>query len=84
MILGIPDLTRTANVQRQALRSKIIARRQQLGTNAERQNKDREYRHLLFNEGAIAKILQYDEEEQRQLTSNRAEYLRIALTNYCR
>ena len=71
-------------VQRQALRSKIALRRGQIGSNVDKQNKDKDYRYLLFNEAAIAKILQYDQEEQKQSTSNQANYLRIALTNYRR
>lgn len=78
------DPGHTNGVQRQALRSKIAHRRQQLGNNQERQHKDREYRILLGNEAAIGKILQYDQEEQKQSTSNQAKYLKIALSNYCR
>lgn len=71
-------------MQRAALQTKLAARRRQIGSNVQRQNQDREYRQLLFNEAAIAKILEYDEEEQSQMTSNQTRYLQIALVNYRR
>ena len=71
-------------MQREALRVKMRLRLKQLGSSTERHNKDREYRQLAFNEAAISKVLQYDEEEQRQATSSQTRYLQIALDSFRR